>query len=95
MSLFGFYRVVPFKGKLNIKTITAPGVDFNIDRFVPFMAPFVELMKFNKLNYNWTPLLILKSAPGTVQSHRKLLGMAYSVAVAAYHAYVLVRSEKL
>lgn len=64
MSLFGFYRVLDFKGKINISTITDPGVEFDMDMFSMYISIFRDLVISKELKYKWKPLLILKSAPG-------------------------------
>jgi hypothetical protein len=40
MTLFGLYRVLEFKGKLSLDTITQPGVD--LSSFLPIWRKFIE-----------------------------------------------------
>lgn len=71
MSLFGLYRILEFKGKLNLESITDKGP--NIDHFIPewesflrtsFKPNLLKLSKFPDLNpARLFP--IIKSGPST------------------------------
>lgn len=66
MTLFGFYRVMNFKGRLSLDTITKPGV--NLDNFMPgwnsFVDNFVEKLSAQRHPLGSPTLFpLLKSSP--------------------------------
>lgn len=73
MTLFGLFRVIPFKSKMKISTITSPGVDFNILPFHAFLSTFWIRSHINDVVIDSEELvrkvwLIFKSAPGSSSS---------------------------
>jgi len=71
MTLFGLYRILPFKGKMKIATITDPGKDFNIIPYLEFMRVFLVRIHQNVAfgdPSEFKPRLIFKSGPGSSQA---------------------------
>jgi len=96
MTLFGLYRILPFKGRMKISTITDPGKDFNIIPYVDFL-PFFLARLHQKVEFGdprrFSPKLILKSGPGSSQArgshtpNSSSLIVPYSVAMKQSHLW--------
>jgi len=50
LSIFYLYRVIEFKGKLKINSITDPGKQFDLSEFVKYMPKYTELMTRGRLS---------------------------------------------
>jgi len=75
MTLFGFFRIMEFVGKLNLSTITQPGLNidrfsFKWDRFIGtvFIPLLLKKIKLPKLTQP-TLFPILKSGPTSTKFH--------------------------
>lgn len=77
LSLLGFYRIIDYKGRINLKTITRGLPDFDIIQYLNFVPIFFHwlhiLIKKESTSgmnrgWEWDPKIILKSGPGSSQS---------------------------
>lgn len=96
LTLFSLYRVLVFPGKINLSTITNPGVEFNLREFIQYVPKFIKILGqiMNKnLLINWInklafePYLIFKSGAQLINNQVDrfisggLLGIIYSFKV--------------
>jgi len=72
LSLFSIYRICDYRGKINIRTITAPGPKINLKPYVEFVSIFFirSHLPVAKIE-GWAPKLITKSGPGVVSAPNK------------------------
>lgn len=67
LSLFSIYRILEYKGKLNLKTITRPGIKFKLNPYKSFIWIFFKRMGYIPMvPQKWEPKIITKSGPGVV-----------------------------
>jgi hypothetical protein len=75
LSLFSIYRICNYLGKINIRTITAPGPKIDLKPYADFVSVFfirshLDISKLAKIE-GWAPKLITKSGPGVVSAPNK------------------------
>jgi hypothetical protein len=99
MTLLGIYRILEFRGTLNLSTITDPGVDIS-DKYLGRWEAFLETIFFPTLQKVFTPgskvelpqptpFPILKSGPQTVEDQ------VMKASTVSTSFYSLVRSAKM
>jgi len=72
-SYLSSYRVLDYKGKLNLSTITSEGRDWDVIKYIDFIPRFFAMLpNFAKAEVEaWEPRLITKSGPGAVSVDAK------------------------
>lgn len=61
LSIFYFYRVLEFPGKLKLETITSPGKLFNMNHYESYMDHFIRIFFPNKLKGPGRGIAFLRS----------------------------------
>jgi len=93
LTLFGLYRVLSFRGSVNLASVTSPmKTSVNFADYLAFGAEFWKQIPatFKPFDPRWRPYAITKSAPGTGSG----TGMATSTAAIASAAYTLRRNPE-
>lgn len=83
MTVCNLYRVIPFKGKLKLSTITAPRSghsppelkQFISERFCPKITKTVPFPS----QLEWSPSALSKKGPGSLPEMNTMSGLGYAL----------------